>query len=129
MGRLVEYEDASAEVREIYEEIMQVRGFRVIPAFYRALAVDPATLRSFWNRFREVMSRKRIAPLEKELIGIAVCVALGGQYAIEAHIDIARKLGMDDEMFGELVAVIGAFSETSAICKSFSLNYDGDPQT
>jgi len=128
MARLIEYEDASPPVRAIYDDIMRVRGFRTVPAFYRALAVDPQTLRSFWDRFREVMGRPRIAPIEKELIGIAVCVALGAQYAIEAHIDIARALGMDDEMLGELIATISAFSETSAICKTLSLTYDGDPR-
>lgn len=125
MTRLVEYEDAPAAIREIYEEIMAVRGFSRIPAFYRALAIDPIALRGFWNRFREVMQRGRIAPLEKELIGIAVSVALSARYATEAHIDIARDLGMDDEMLGELTEVIAVFSETAVICKTLSLDYDG----
>lgn len=128
MARTIEYDDAAPEVREIYDEIMRVRGFRVVPAFYRALAIDPKVLKSFWLRFRETMARDRIPMLEKELIGIAVCVILGAQYATEAHIDIARKLGMDDEMLGELMAVVSAFSETSVICKTLSLSYDGDPQ-
>ncbi|SNB52621.1 alkylhydroperoxidase AhpD family core domain-containing protein [Arboricoccus pini] len=128
MTKLIEYDEASDEVKAIYEEIMAMRGFRMVPAFYRALAIDPISLRSFWNRYREVLSRPKLTNLQKELVGIAVSVCLSSNYSTEAHVDIARKLGMDDEALGELIATIGIFSEVATICKTLSLNYDGDPQ-
>lgn len=129
MAALIEYDAATPEVRAIYDEIMQVRGFHMVPAFYKALARDPKTLRRFWNHFREVMDRPRLSPLEKELIGIAVSITLGAQYAIESHIDIAKALGMDEEMLGEVVSLVAAFSDTAAICRAYSLTYDGNPVT
>jgi AhpD family alkylhydroperoxidase len=127
LTKFVEYQDASAEVRAVYDEILVSRGFRRVPAFYRALAIDPAALRSFWDRYRTVLSRPWLSAREKELVGIAVSVCQS-DYSTQAHIDIARKLGLDDEALGELIATIGVFAEVAAICKSLSLQYDGDPQ-
>jgi AhpD family alkylhydroperoxidase len=128
LTKFVEYQDASAEVRAVYDEILASRGFRRVPAFYRALAIDPTALRSFWDRYRTVLSRPRLSAREKELVGIAVSVCQSSDYSTQAHIDIARKLGLDDEALGELIATIGVFAEVAAICKSLSLQYDGDPQ-
>lgn len=128
MPRIVEYEDASDEVKAIYEEIMATRGFRRVPEFYRALAFDPLSLRAFWDRYRAVLSRSKLSMREKELVGIAVSVCLGSDYSTRAHIDIVQKLGVDDEALGELIATVGIFSEIATICKTLSLRYDGDPQ-
>lgn len=124
---MIEYDDANDEVKAIYDEIMAARGFSKVPAFYRALAIDPISLKSFWERYRAVFERPKMTTREKELVGIAVSVCLGSTYSTKAHIDITRHLGMDDEMLGELMAVISAFSEVSVICKTLSLEYDGDP--
>jgi hypothetical protein len=46
---LVEYENASPEVRAIYDDIMRTRNTDWINNFWKALAHDPATLRRTWQ--------------------------------------------------------------------------------
>ena len=48
MVRLIEYGEASAEVRAVYDDIMQTRRTDWINNFWKALANDPPTLRRTW---------------------------------------------------------------------------------
>jgi hypothetical protein len=41
---LIEYNDASPQVRAVYDDIMTTRGTDWINNFWKALAHDPATL-------------------------------------------------------------------------------------
>ena len=46
--RLIEHEQASAEVRAVYDGIIATRKTDWISNFWKALARDPATLRCTW---------------------------------------------------------------------------------
>ena len=46
--RLVEYEDASPEVRAVYDDIMTTRKVDAVNNFWKAIANDPATLSRTW---------------------------------------------------------------------------------
>ena len=45
---LVEYQDASPEVRAVFDDIMATRKTDWINNFWKALARDPVTLRRTW---------------------------------------------------------------------------------
>ena len=47
---MVQYEDASPEVQEIYDEILAVRGQDGLSNFWKTLAFHPPTLRRNWNQ-------------------------------------------------------------------------------
>ena len=49
ISRLIEYEQASPEVRAVYDDIMATRQTDYINNFWKALAHDPATLRRTWE--------------------------------------------------------------------------------
>ncbi len=51
---LVEYTDASAEVREVYDDILTTRKTDYINNFWKALAHDPATLRRTWESVKQM---------------------------------------------------------------------------
>src|SRR5262245_31857390 len=105
--RLIEYADASPEVRAVYDDIMAVRKTDWINNFWKALANDPATLRRTWESSKEVMAAGALDPLTKQMLYIAVSATNGCAYCIASHIAAARKLGMTDQMFGEMMAVVG----------------------
>ena len=69
---LIEYADASAEVRAVYDDIMRTRGTDWINNFWKALANDPPTLRRTWESIKEVMAPGALDPLTKELVYLAV---------------------------------------------------------
>jgi alkylhydroperoxidase family enzyme len=69
---LVEYSQASAEVRAVYDDIMTTRQTDWINNFWKALANDPATLRRTWESVKQIMAPGALDPLTKELIYVAV---------------------------------------------------------
>lgn len=120
----VEYEDASTEVREVYDDIMATRNIDWINNFWKALAVQPELLRRTWNGVKKVMAPGAIDALTKEMIYIAVSVTNGCQYCINSHTAAARNKGMTDEMLGELIAVVGMANQTNALANGFQIEID-----
>lgn len=124
MTRLVQYEEASAEVRAVFDDIMATRGVPDVNNFWKALAVHPPTLERTWRSVRQVMAPGALDPLTKELIYIAVSVAQGCEYCIASHTAAARAKGITDEMFGELLAVIGMAAETNRLAQALRVPVD-----
>ncbi|GJD19700.1 alkylhydroperoxidase [Rivularia sp. IAM M-261] len=125
MTNLIEYEDASEEVRAVYDDIRTIRQTDYINNFWKALANHPSTLRRTWDTLKEVMlSPGEIDPLTRELIYIAVSVTNGCEYCIASHTAAARNKGMSDNMFGELMAVTGAANMTNRLANGYQIPVD-----
>ncbi len=122
--RLIEPEDASPEVKAIYDEIMAVRGGDWINDFWKAIANDPATLRRTWASLKEVMAPGALDPLTKELVFLAVSVTNGCNYCISSHTASARSKGMTGAMLGELMAVVGMANETNRLASGYQVEVD-----
>lgn len=124
IGRYVEYEDASDEVRAVYDDIMATRGVDWINNFWKALAQDPPTLKRTWESIKQVMAPGALDPLTKEMLYVAVSVTNGCEYCINSHLAGARAKGMTDEMLAELMAVIGMANETNALVTGWQVELD-----
>jgi len=123
---LIEYADASAEVRAVYDDIMRSRGVDWINNFWKALANDPAQLQRMWASVQQVMAPGALDPLVKEMVYVAVSATNGCEYCTYSHTAAARKKGMSDAMFMELMAVVGLANETNRL--SNGLRFPVDPQ-
>ena len=121
---LIEYEDASPEVRAIYDDIMETRQVDWVNNFWKALAVDPASLKRTWESAKEVMAPGALDPLTKELLYVAVSVTNGCEYCIASHSAAARKKGMTEEQLAELLAVVGMANETNALATGYGVPVD-----
>ncbi len=122
---LIEYDDASAEVRAVYDDIKAVRQTDSINNFWKALAHDPATLRRTWESVKQIMGPGgALDPLVKELIYIAVSATNGCGYCVASHTAGAKKAGMTPEMFGELMAVTGMANETNRLAIGYQIEID-----
>jgi len=122
--KLIEYEDASPDVRAVYDDIMTSRKVDWINNFWKALASDPATLKRTWESVKEVMAPGALDPLTKELIYIAVSVTNNCAYCINSHTASARKAGMTDAQFAELIAVTGMANETNRLVNGYQVEVD-----
>jgi AhpD family alkylhydroperoxidase len=120
----IEYADASAEVRAVYDDIMAVRQTDWINNFWKALAHDPAMLRRTWESIKEIMRPGALDPLTKELIYVAVSATNQCGYCIASHTAGARKAGMTDAMFAELMAVVGMANETNRLASGYLVEID-----
>ena len=122
--RLVEYDEASPEVRAVYDDIRATRKTDFINNFWRALAVNPAQLRRTWDGAKAVMAPGAIDALTKEFIYIAVSVANKCEYCIHSHTAAARAKGMSEAQYAELIAVIGMAHSTNGLVTSMQVPVD-----
>ena len=124
--KLVEYAQASPEVKSVFDDIMQTRGVDWINNFWKVLANDPRELKRVWANVKQVMAPGALDPLMKEMIYVAVSATNGCEYCTYSHTAAARKRGMSDAMFMELMAVVGLANETNRLANG--LRPEVDPQ-
>ena len=121
---LIEYADASPEVRAVYDDIMATRKTDWINNFWKAIANDPPTLRRTWASIREIMAPGALDPLTKEMIYLAVSASNQCGYCIASHTAAARKAGMSDAMFAEVMAVVGMANESNRLAGGYQVEID-----
>jgi AhpD family alkylhydroperoxidase len=120
----IEYAEATAEVRAVYDDIMATRKVDRVNNYWKVLAHHPQTLKRMWANSKEVMAPGALDPLTKELIYIAVSVTNACDYCIASHGAAARNKGMTPEQFSELVAIIGLANETNRHAAALDLTID-----
>jgi len=121
---LIEYKDASPEVRMVYDDIMATRKTDWVNNFWKALAHDPVTLKRTWADIKQIMAPGALDPLTKEMIYVAVSVSNQCNYCIASHTISAQKKGMTDDMFRELMAVVGMANETNRLVAGYQVEVD-----
>jgi AhpD family alkylhydroperoxidase len=122
--KLIEYAEASAEVRAVYDDIMATRKTDWINNFWKTLANHPLTLRRTWESVKQVMTPGALDRLTKEMIYVAVSATNGCDYCIASHTAGARAAGMTDDMLGELMAVVGMANETNRLANGYQVEID-----
>src|ERR1700676_5598830 len=122
--KLIEYQDASAEVRAVYDDIMTSRKIDWINNFWKALAYHPATLRRTWQSEKEIMAPVALDAVTKEMIYLAVSATNQCGYCIASHTAGARKAGMTDQMLAELMAVTGMANQTNRLASGYQVEID-----
>jgi AhpD family alkylhydroperoxidase len=121
---LIEYADASPEVRAVYDDLMATRQTDYINNFWKALAHDPAVLRRTWESIKQIMAPGALDPLIKEMIYLAVSATNQCGYCIASHTAAARKAGMTGAQFAELMAVVGMANETNRLASGYQVEID-----
>ena len=120
----IEYADASVEVRAVFDDIKPQRKVGDVNNFWKYLACDPALLKRTWETQKAAMAPGALDHLVKEMIYLAVSVTNGCSYGIACHTALARKAGMTNAMFGDLMGVIGMANQTNRFADGFRLPVD-----
>jgi AhpD family alkylhydroperoxidase len=120
----IEYADAAPPVQAVFDDIKRSRKVDDVNNFWKYLANDPELLKRTWHSLKDVMAQGELSPLVKELLYVAVSVTNGCEYCIASHTASARKAGMTDAMFGELLAVVGMANETNRLANGFRVPID-----
>ena len=115
---------AKGKVKKIYEDIKKTRKIKKIPNFWKTIANDPDTLERTWNSLQQVMKKGSLDQLTKELIYVAVSMTNSCEYCIRSHGLTAKKKGMTDKMFKELIAVVAMANETNRLVESYQVEVD-----
>jgi len=120
----IEYDDASAAVREVYDDIMSSRNVPDVNNFWKYIANDPKTLKRTWESLKEIMAPGALDPLVKEMVYLAISVSNNCSYCIASHSAAATKAGMSPEQFAELMAVVGMANETNSLVNGYRIPID-----
>jgi AhpD family alkylhydroperoxidase len=124
MPQPIEYARASKKVRAVFDDIKKTRNVADVNNFWKYLARDPALLERTWQSIKETMAPGALDPLVKEMIYLAVSVTNGCAYCIASHTAAARRAGMTEAMFGELMAVVGMANETNRLANGYRVPID-----
>jgi uncharacterized peroxidase-related enzyme len=122
--KLVDENTSHPKVRVVFDDIKATRGVPRVNNFWRALATNPDHLESVWRHLKAVMKPGRLDMLTKEMIAVAVSATNGCAYCTNSHIAAAQKLGMDPEMLGELMSVVGLFNMTNKLVEGYQVEPD-----
>lgn len=125
MPELIEYEQSSGVVREVFDDIRATRKTNEINNFWKALARHPPTLERTWAATRAIMAGPgELDPLVRELIYLAVSITNGCDYCIASHRAAATSKGMTEAMFGELMSIAGLANMNNRLANGFQIPVD-----
>ena len=131
--RPVEESEASPRILAVFEDIKATKRIDFVPAFWRVLATSPDQLEITWSRLKAVMhpealgKTSKLDPLTREIIALAVSATNGCPYCVQSHTAAVRKLGLDVEGLGEVMAVVALFNATNAIAQGYQIEPDVFP--
>jgi AhpD family alkylhydroperoxidase len=121
---LIHYEDASPEVKAIFDDIKRARNVEDVNNFWKALANHPETLRRTWGALRDVMRAGALDELTKEMIYVAVSATNNCEYCVHSHTASAFSKGMTQAQYQELIAVVAMANQTNALANGIQIPVD-----
>ena len=124
MFRPISENEATGKVKEVFDEIKNVRKITEVPNFWKYLANDPNELERRWTSLKEIMKKGALDPVTKELIYVAVSITNGCEYCIKSHSLAAKKKGASDEMLKEMFAVVGLANKNNKLVDSYQVEVD-----
>jgi AhpD family alkylhydroperoxidase len=124
MLKKLDYADAPAEAKTVMDDIKATRNVPDVNNVWKVLANDARQMKQFWEEIKAVMGPGKLDGLTKEMIYVAVSITNSCEYCIHSHSASARKLGMSDEMYAELVAVVALANKGNRIATGYQIEVD-----
>ncbi|MGA2706434.1 MAG: carboxymuconolactone decarboxylase family protein [Isosphaeraceae bacterium] len=132
--RSVEEHEATGKVAEIFADIKRTKNIDFVPRFWQVIATNPVQLELVWTSLKSLMHPEsvgrvaRLDPTTREMIALAVSATNGCPYCINSHTAALRKLGVDHETLGELMAIVGLFNMTNSLANGYQVEPDVRPR-
>lgn len=124
VGLVADDDAADPLVQEVFRDVKATKGIDRVPAIWRVLATHPEHLRLCWSRLKAIMRPGKVDLLTKEIVALAVSVTNSCRYCVNSQTAAAQKLGLDDEMLGEVMAVIGLFNQMNKLADGYQVEPD-----
>jgi AhpD family alkylhydroperoxidase len=125
--RPVAESEAKGQVAAIFNDIKATKKLDAVPNFWRVLAANPDHLEMVWTRLKALMHPEavgrqvKLEPTVREIIALAVSATNGCAYCINSHTAALRKLGMNAETLGEVLAIVGLFNTTNKLADGYQV--------
>ena len=126
---MIEEDEATDEVAEIYAEIKRDMQLPFVPNFMKAVAISPAALTIQWHSFRSFIQHTTMPQSLVAMIHFTIAKSNHCQYCSANNELTCRTLGIDEETLTKLVEDLGNVSpkRIRAIIE-FSLKVAHDPR-
>lgn len=121
---------AVGKVAEIFADIKATKRIDFVPRLWRVLATSPDVLETVWSSLKRLMHPEaagRTPALDartREIVALAVSATNGCSYCVNSHTAALRKLGVDDNALGEVLAIVGLFNMTNALADGYQIEPD-----
>jgi AhpD family alkylhydroperoxidase len=125
--KLVDESCQHPKVKAVFADIKATKKIERVPNVWRALATNPDHLELCWTRLKAIMQPGKVDMLTKEIIALAVSATNGCAYCINSHTAAAKKLGLDDESLGEVLAVVGLYNQMNKLAEAYQVEPDIKP--
>ena len=120
----IDYDQASPEVRAVFDDIMASRKVADVNNFWKYMANEPRMLKHVWESLKEIMGPGHLDPLTKELVYVAISITNNCDYCMASHSASARAKGASEEMLNELYAVTGLANMTNRLANAYKVPVD-----
>ncbi len=131
--RPIEEHQATGKVAAIFADIKRTKNIDFVPRFWQVIASNPVQLELVWTSLKSLMHPEavgrvgRLDPTTREIIALAVSATNGCPYCINSHTAALRKLGVDPDTLGEIMAIVGLFNMTNALANGYQVEPDVRP--
>ncbi len=121
---------ATGVVAAVYADIKATKKIDFVPNFWRVLATNPTHLELIWTRLKAIMHPEslgrssKLDPATREAIALAVSATNGCAYCVNSHTAALRKLGLDAEAVGEVLAITALFNSTNSLADGYQIQPD-----
>jgi AhpD family alkylhydroperoxidase len=129
----IDEHEATGKVAAIFADIKATKSIDYVPAFWRTIATNPLQLELVWTTLKTLMHPDavgrvaRLDPQTREIIALAVSATNSCPYCINSHTASLRKLGLDEEALGEVMAIVGLFNMTNSLANGYQVEPDVRP--
>jgi AhpD family alkylhydroperoxidase len=126
----IEESQATGKVAAIYNDIKQTKNIDFVPALWRTIATNSTQLDVVWTTLKTLMHPEAVGrnakldPKTREIIALAVSATNGCPYCVNSHTAALRKLGVDQETLGEVMAIVGLFNMTNSLANGYQVEPD-----
>ncbi|MBY0513313.1 MAG: carboxymuconolactone decarboxylase family protein [Gemmataceae bacterium] len=123
-------EAATGKVAAVYADIKRTKNLPAVPNLWRVLATNPDHLELVWTRLKAIMHPEaagrtsKLDPVTREAVALAVSATNGCAYCVNSHTAALRKLGLDAEAVGEVLAVAALFNTTNTLADGYQVEPD-----
>ena len=122
-------DEASPDVKAVFDEIMVFYAMERVPAVFRWMARDAIFLQGYWGVVREAFADRKLDRLTKEVLAFAASMTAKSDYGVDLHLREARRLGLSEQGLGEAVEVVQLFNTVTKIADALQLEPDFDPRS
>jgi alkylhydroperoxidase family enzyme len=97
---LTEYEDASAETRQVYDDFMRTTGATSVPVWVKSLGHSAPLARAYWERAKGTLFSGSLPLPLKEMVVFVVSAQNGARYCSACHahnvLSLDKSLALSD---------------------------------